>query len=140
MNTEKNQQAKNGGNLNIELEVKKSGKANLEQNKFLWLLMGCVIVFSVTFAVIEWTTFEKQEKKEKKAQQQALDIPIDILVPFTVPEKKVVPPPPEAKKIVDIKGNFGKIDKVGSSTLKSRDRGCSGKPACISAHTFHNKN
>ncbi|MBR2318994.1 MAG: energy transducer TonB [Bacteroidaceae bacterium] len=102
MNTEKNQQAKNGGNLNIELEVKKSAKANLEQNKFLWLLMGCVIVFSVTFAVIEWTTFEKQEKKEKKAQQQALDIPIDILVPFTVPEKKVVPPPPEAKKIVDI--------------------------------------
>ena len=102
MNTEKNQQAKNGGNLNIELEVKKSAKANLEQNKFMWLLMGCVIVFSVTFAVIEWTTFEKQEKKEKKAQQQALDIPIDILVPFTVPEKKVVPPPPEAKKIVDI--------------------------------------
>ena len=102
MNTEKNQQAKNGSDLKLELEVKKSAKANMEQNRFLWLLMGCVIVFSVTFAVIEWTTFEPKEKKEKKVQQQALDIPIDILVPFTIPEKKVVPPPPEAKKIVDI--------------------------------------
>ena len=102
MNTEKNQQVKNGENRKLELEVKKSAKVNLEQHSFTWLLMGFVIVFAVTFAVIEWTTFEKQEKKEKKAQQQALDIPIDILVPFTIPEKKVVPPPPEAKKIVDI--------------------------------------
>lgn len=102
MNTEKNQQVKNGNNLNIKIEEKKSAKANLEQNRFLWLLMGCVIVFSVTFAVIEFTTFEPKEKKVKKEQQQVLDIPIDILVPFTIPEKKVVPPPPEAKKIVDV--------------------------------------
>ena len=46
--------------------------------------------------------FEPKEKKEKKGQQAALDIPIEIMVPFTIPEKKVVPPPPEAKKIVDI--------------------------------------
>ena len=102
MNTEKNQQVKDGANRKLELEVKKSAKVNLEQHTSTWLLMGFVIVFAVTFAVIEWTTFEKAEKKEKKAQQQALDIPIDILVPFTIPEKKVVPPPPEAKKIVDI--------------------------------------
>ena len=42
------------------------------------------------------------EKKKKAAQQANLDIPIEIMVPFTIPEKKVVPPPPEAKKIVDI--------------------------------------
>ena len=102
MNTERNQQVKNGENRKLELEVKKSAKVNLEQHSFTWLLMGFVIVFAVTFAVVEFTTFEKKEKKEKKAQQQALDIPIDILVPFTIPEKKVVPPPPEAKKIVDI--------------------------------------
>ena len=98
MSTEKKQQVEGNGLL----EVKKSSKANLEQNRFLWLLMGCVIVFSVTFAVIEWTKFEPKEKKEKKGQQAALDIPIEIMVPFTIPEKKVVPPPPEAKKIVDI--------------------------------------
>lgn len=98
MSTEKKQQVE-GSNL---LEVKKSNKANLEQHRFLWLLMGCVMVFSVTFAVIEWTKFEPKEKKEKKGQQAALDIPIEIMVPFTIPEKKVVPPPPEAKKIVDI--------------------------------------
>ena len=102
MNTEKNQQVKNGENRKLELEVKKSAKVNLEQHSFTWLLMGFVIVFAVTFAVVEFTTFEQKEKKEKKAQQQALDIPIDILAPFTIPEKKVVPPPPEAKKIVDI--------------------------------------
>ena len=98
MSTEKKQPVE-GKSL---LEVKKSTKANLEQHRFLWLLMGCVMVFSVTFAVIEWTTFEPKEKKEKKGQQAALDIPIEIMVPFTIPEKKVVPPPPEAKKIVDI--------------------------------------
>lgn len=102
MNTEKNQQVNDGANPKFGLEVKKSAKANLEQHRTLWLLMGLVIVFAVSFAVIEWTTFEKVEKKEKKVQQAALDIPIDILVPFTIPEKKVVPPPPEAKKIVDI--------------------------------------
>ena len=89
MNTENKQQAKDGKNLKLELEVKKNAKVNLEQHTFTWLLMGFVIVFATTFAVIEWTTFERQEKKEKKAQQQALDIPIDILVPFTIPEKKV---------------------------------------------------
>ena len=98
MSTEKKQPVE-GKSL---LEVKKSTKANLEQHRFLWLLMGCVMVFSVTFAVIEWTTFEPKEKKEKKGQQAALDIPIEIMVPFTIPEKKVVPPPPEAKRIVDI--------------------------------------
>ena len=98
MSTEKKQQVEEKSLL----EVKKSSKANLEQHRFLWLLMGCVMVFSVTFAVIEWTKFEPKEKKEKKGQQAALDIPIEIMVPFTIPEKKVVPPPPEAKKIVDI--------------------------------------
>lgn len=102
MSTEKKQQVKDGAAPKVQLEVKKSAKANLEQHRMLWLLMGCVIVFSTTFAVIEWTTFEPKEKKEKKAQQAILDVPIDILVPFTIPEKKVVPPPPEAKKIVDI--------------------------------------
>ncbi|MBR3916232.1 MAG: energy transducer TonB, partial [Bacteroidaceae bacterium] len=55
-----------------------------------------------TFAVFEWTTVEPKDKKAKKAKQVNLDIPVDIMVPFTIPEKKVVPPPPEAKKIVDI--------------------------------------
>ena len=52
MNTEKNQQVKNGENRKLELEVKKSAKVNLEQHSFTWLLMGFVIVFAVTFAVI----------------------------------------------------------------------------------------
>ena len=96
MNTEKNQQADG------LLEVKKSNKANLEQHRFLWLLIGCVTVLATTYAVIEWTSFEPKEKKKKAAQQANLDIPIEIMVPFTIPEKKVGPPPPEAKKIVDI--------------------------------------
>lgn len=98
MNTEKKQQVKD----EALLEVKKSNKANLEQHRFLWLLIGCVTVLATTFAVIEWTNFEAKEKKRKVAQQSNLDIPIEIMVPFTIPEKKVVPPPPEAKKIVDI--------------------------------------
>ena len=61
MNTEKNQQADG------LLEVKKSNKANLEQHRFLWLLIGCVTVLATTYAVIEWTSFEPKEKKKSKS-------------------------------------------------------------------------
>ncbi len=98
MNTEKKQPME-GDSL---LEVKKSQSANLEQHKSLWLLMGYVLVFAVLFVAFEWTTIEPKEQKKKAKTEAALDIPIDIMVPFTIPEKKVVPPPPEAKQIVDI--------------------------------------
>ena len=98
MNTEKKQPME-GGSL---LEVKKSQSANLEQHKSMWLLVGYVLVFAVLFVAFEWTTIEPKNQKKKVKTESALDIPIDIMVPFTIPEKKVVPPPPEAKKIVDI--------------------------------------
>lgn len=98
MNTEKKQPME-GGSL---LEVKKSQSANLEQHKSMWLLVGYVLVFAVLFVAFEWTTIEPKNQKKKVKTESALDIPIDIMVPFTIPEKKVVPPPPEAKQIVDI--------------------------------------
>lgn len=100
MSTEKNQKIK-GIDL---LEVKKSEKANLESNRSVWLLLGFVVALGVMFAFLEWTTFEDKDKplmanNSKSAEDEPI---IMIEIPITLPEKKVVPPPPESKEIVDI--------------------------------------
>ena len=55
MNTRNNQQA----NERELLEVKKSAKANLEQHKTVWLLIGYIMVFAILFVAFEWTATEK---------------------------------------------------------------------------------
>lgn len=99
MSTEKNQKIKG-----IELlEVKKSDKANLESNRSVWLLIGFVVALGAMFAFLEWTTFEDKDKPLMALNKSVEDEPIIMIeIPITLPEKKVVPPPPESKEIVDI--------------------------------------
>ena len=99
MSTEKNQKIKG-----IELlEVKKSDKANLESNRSLWLLLGFVLALGVMFSFLEWTTFEDNEKPLMANNKNTEEEPIIMIeIPITLPEKKVVPPPPESQEIVDI--------------------------------------
>ena len=99
MSTEKNQKIKG-----IELlEVKKSDKANLESNRSVWLLIGFVVALGAMFAFLEWTTFEDKDKPLMAMNKSVEDEPIIMIeIPITLPEKKVVPPPPESKEIVDI--------------------------------------
>ena len=60
MNTRNNQQA----NERELLEVKKSAKANLEQHKTVWLLIGYIMVFAILFVAFEWTATEKKHTGE----------------------------------------------------------------------------
>ena len=71
MNKEKNQ------NLGVDLlEVKKSEKANLEQNRTTWLLLGFIFALGVLFAGLEITEFQDAEEKPV-ARTKAKD---DIIV------------------------------------------------------------
>lgn len=96
MNTRNNQQA----NERELLEVKKSAKANLEQHKTVWLLIGYIMVFAILFVAFEWTATEKKHTGEIVSAGILLEE--EIMIPITMPEKKVVPPPPQAKQITEI--------------------------------------
>ena len=82
------------------LEVKKSYKANLEKDKSTWLLIGYILVFAVLFVAFEWTATERKETGEVISSGILLEE--EVMIPITLPEKKVVPPPPEAKQITDL--------------------------------------
>lgn len=82
------------------LEVKKSAKANLEKDKTVWLLIGYIMVFAILFVAFEWTATEKKQTGE--IINSGIVLEEEIMVPITLPEKKVVPPPPQAKQITEI--------------------------------------
>lgn len=76
------------------MEVKKSKSANLERGKGTWVLMGLVAVLAILYVAFEWT---QHEKKFNDEILNAGDITIEEeVIPITMPEKKTVPPPPQA--------------------------------------------
>jgi protein TonB len=40
------------------MEIKKSEKANLENKKFTWILLGFILVLAAHFVAFEWTQYE----------------------------------------------------------------------------------
>ena len=85
------------------LEVKKSAKANLEQNRTTWLLLGFVFALVSLFAGLELTAFQDEEEQPAPKSKSKDDIIVVVEeIPPLVIEKKVIPPPPQAKKIVDV--------------------------------------
>ena len=80
---------------NIIMEIKKSERANLESKKFTWILLGLILVLAGHFVAFEWTQYEKED--EGGAIIDAGDIVLEEeVIPITMPEKKTVPPPPQA--------------------------------------------
>ena len=77
------------------MEIKKSERANLENKKFTWVLFGLILVLAGHFVAFEWTQYEKED--EGGAIVDAGDIVLEEeVIPITMPEKKTVPPPPQA--------------------------------------------
>ena len=73
------------------MEIKKTPKADLENKKSTWMLIGYVIVLAFMFIAFEWT-----KRDIKIDTSQALtDLYIEEeMVPITEQEEKVAPPPP----------------------------------------------
>ncbi len=73
------------------MEIKKSNKANLENKKFTYLLMGFVFVLSVCYVALEWT--EKEVTKYEVTDTDFLfEDELDIIQ--TTQETPPPPPPP----------------------------------------------
>ncbi len=82
------------------MEVKKSPKADLENKRSTWLLVGYVIVLAFMFIAFEWT---KRDVKIDPSQAVAdLVFEEEIEIPITEqPEQATPPPPPEAPAVVE---------------------------------------
>lgn len=82
------------------MEVKKSPKADLENKKSTWLLIGYVIVLAFLFVSFEWT--ERDVKIDMSQAVADLVFEEEIEIPITEqPEMTTPPPPPEAPAIVE---------------------------------------
>ena len=81
------------------MEIKKTPKADLENKKSTWLLVGYVIVLAFMFVAFEWT------KRDVKidTSQAVTDVVFEeeIEIPITEQPEVVAPPPPEAPSIAE---------------------------------------
>lgn len=75
------------------MEIKKTPKADLENKKSTWLLVGYVIVLSFMFIAFEWT---KRDIKIDTSQAVADVVFEEEIIPITEQPKEVTPPPPVA--------------------------------------------
>ncbi len=81
------------------MEIKKSDKANLENKKLTYLLMGFVLVLSVCYVALEWT--EKEVTKYEVADTDFL-IEDEIEIQQTTQETPPPPPPPAPVQEVQV--------------------------------------
>ena len=76
------------------MEVKKSPKADLENKKSTWMLIGYVVVLAFLFVAFEWT---ERDIKIDTSQALADVLFEEEMVPISEQEQKIeVPPRPEA--------------------------------------------
>lgn len=84
----------------MDIEIKKSEKADLENGKTTAILMGFVMVLGLFYVALEWT---KRDQVIDISDMEVIDVVLEEeMVPITLPEKKTVPPPPQSKKITEI--------------------------------------
>ncbi len=76
------------------MELKKSNKADLENKKNVFILVGLVIALGVVLLAFEWKTKPSKAESLGTLQSQAVE---DEFIPITrEPEVKPPPPPPPA--------------------------------------------
>lgn len=81
------------------MEIKKTPKADLENKKSTWLLVGYVLALSVMFVAFEWS------KRDVKIDMSGAIVDVNFeeeMVPITEqPEQVQAPPPPEAPAVAE---------------------------------------
>ena len=81
------------------MEIKKTPKADLENKKSTWLLVGYVIVLAFMFIAFEWT---KRDIKIDTSQAITDLVFEEEIIPITgQPEQAAPPPPPAAPPIAE---------------------------------------
>ena len=82
------------------MEVKKSPKADLENKRSTWLLIGYVTVLAFMFVAFEWSERDVQIDMSQAVADIVFEEEIEIPV-TEQPEEVLPPPPPEAPAFVE---------------------------------------
>lgn len=81
------------------MEVKKSKRAAIENQRGTWLLMGLVVVLAFMFVTFEWTQHDINVATGSLADEPVF---VETLLPITYPEEKLEPPPPPVIKVAEL--------------------------------------
>lgn len=99
------------------MDVKKSPKASLEDKKFLFVLMGLVMVLSLLYIGFEWTD---REVTVYQADNSNLNAEEEIEVVQTAQELPP-PPPPPAPEVVEVLNVVENNVEVASVNINTED-------------------
>lgn len=81
------------------MEVKKSPKADLENKKTTWMLVGYVIVLAFMFVAFEWT---RRDIKIDTSQALSDLVFEEEIIPITETPEVAAPPPPEVAPVAEM--------------------------------------
>lgn len=102
------------------MEIKKSEKANIESKKLTWVLFGLIVALAAHYVAFEWTQYE--EEAEGGEIVDAGDIVLEEeIIPITMPEKKTVPPPPQAVSQAEVLNIVEDDAEIEETTIVSAE-------------------
>lgn len=81
------------------MEVKKTPKADLENKRNVFLMLGLVVALGVVLAAFEWKTTPKAATDLGQVQQQEVE---EEIIPITREQEVKPPPPPPPPKVVEV--------------------------------------
>ncbi len=81
------------------MEQKKSGKADLENKRNIFLWIGLVVALGLTLLAFEWTT--KPSKADSLGSMQAQEVEEEI-IPITREQEIKPPPPPPPPQVIEV--------------------------------------
>ena len=90
--------------LTINMEIKKSEKANLENKKLLFVEIGLVVALGITLFAFEWTSKETTVSVLEDTTEILIE---EEIIPIT---QETPPPPPAAPKIPVLSDQIDIVD------------------------------
>jgi protein TonB len=100
------------------MEIKKSPKADLENKKSTWLLIGYVIVLAILFVAFEWTEYDVKVDTSNALVDVIFE---EEIVPITQADQSIAPPPAEAPKVIEILNIVDDRANVAETSLASSE-------------------
>lgn len=101
------------------MEIKKTPKANLENKKSSWLLVGYVIVLVFMFVAFEWTKRDVKIDMSGAITENVFEQ--DMEIPITEQPEPVAPPPPEAPQIAEVLTIMENDENVVETSITSSE-------------------
>ncbi|HDR51116.1 MAG TPA: energy transducer TonB [Mariniphaga anaerophila] len=81
------------------MEVKKSPKADLENKRNVFLMLGLVVALGLILAAFEYTTAPKKTESLGQIQMQEVE---EEIIPITREQEVQPPPPPPPPQVVEV--------------------------------------